>query len=471
MLRLFTVITKYMILICMALYTLKCYTFFVAKNKEKRSSNLNKQVFYIFMIHFLCYLKLVLWKHDVKIILLYLGEVTVSILYMAIFHSVYKKVSRLITNNVIFLLTIGYIMLTRLDMKLALRQFVMGTFALFITSFIPAIMKSLKKMKKWNVMYGVTGIFFLLTVFVPGLGQSIYGSRNWISIGGFSLQPMEFVKILFILFVASSLVKASTLSDIIINAVISVIFMLILIAEKDFGAMIIFYICYISMVYLATSRPIFFFGGIFGAAAVIALGYLALKNTAFFSHIMVRVDAWKDPFADIYGGGYQLSESLFAIGTGGFIGTGLGEGLPGLIPVAESDFIFSAICEELGTLFGLALILIYLSSFIAMCNIAMKCRSPFHKYMTFGISVCFIIQVLLNIGGVTRFIPSTGVTMPLISHGISSVFSTLIMFAMVQYTYILVSEEAENVEKEIERLQQPAYDDSGEYGAGAFPQA
>ena len=469
MLRLFTVITKYMILICMALYTLKCYTFFVAKNKEKRSSNLNKQVFYIFMIHFLCYLKLVLWKHDVKIILLYLGEVTVSILYMAIFHSVYKKVSRLITNNVIFLLTIGYIMLTRLDMKLALRQFVMGTFALFLTSFIPAIMKSLKKMKKWNVMYGVTGIFFLLTVFVPGLGQSIYGSRNWISIGGFSLQPMEFVKILFILFVASSLVKASTLSDIIINAVISVIFMLILIA--DFGAMIIFYICYISMVYLATSRPIFFFGGIFGAAAVIALGYLALKNTAFFSHIMVRVDAWKDPFADIYGGGYQLSESLFAIGTGGFIGTGLGEGLPGLIPVAESDFIFSAICEELGTLFGLALILIYLSSFIAMCNIAMKCRSPFHKYMTFGISVCFIIQVLLNIGGVTRFIPSTGVTMPLISHGISSVFSTLIMFAMVQYTYILVSEEAENVEKEIERLQQPAYDDSGEYGAGAFPQA
>ncbi len=469
MLRVFSVVTKYLILICMALYTFKCYSYFIAKNKEKRNKNLNKQVFYIFMIHFLCYVKLVIWSKDVKVLLLYLIEVAVSILYMVIFHSVYKKASRLITNNVIFLLTIGYIMLTRLDMKLALKQFIMGTCALFVTSFIPAMMKSLPKMKKWNVLYGVVGIFFLLTVFVPGIGMSAYGSRNWIHFGSFTVQPMEFVKILFILFVASSLVKASTLSDIIVNAVISVIFMLILIAEKDFGAMIIFYICYISMVYLATSRPIFLFGGIFGAAAVIFLGYIAFKNTSFFSHIMIRVDSWKDPFADIYGGGYQLSESLFAIGTGGFVGTGLGEGLPGYIPVAESDFIFSAICEELGALFGLALILIYLSSFIAMCNISMKIRSPFHKYMSFGIAVCFINQVLLNIGGVTRFIPSTGVTMPLISHGISSVFSTLIMFSMIQYTYLLASEEAENVEKEIERLR-----DIGEYPespAGTVPSA
>ena len=464
MLRVFSVVTKYLILICMALYTFKCYSYFTAKNKEKRNSNLNKQVFYIFFIHFLCYFKLILWSKDVKIMLLYLIEVAVSILYMVIFHSVYKKVSRLITNNVIFLLNIGYIMLTRLDMKLALKQFIMGTVALFITSFIPAIMKSLRTMKKWNVLYGIAGIFFLLTVFIPGLGMSAYGSRNWIHFGSFTLQPMEFVKILFILFVASSLVKANTLKDIIINAIISVIFMLILIAEKDFGAMIIFYICYISMVYLATSRPVFFFGGIFGAAAVIALGYIVLKDTSFFSHIMVRVSSWKDPFADIYGGGYQLSESLFAIGTGGFIGTGLGEGLPDYIPVAESDFIFSAICEELGALFGLALILIYLSSFIAMCNVAMKIRSPFHKYMAFGISVCFAVQVLLNIGGVTRFIPSTGVTMPLISHGISSVFSTLIMFSMVQYTYILANEEAENVEKEIEKLSDPG--DDRQYSAG-----
>jgi peptidoglycan glycosyltransferase len=168
---------------------------------------------------------------------------------------------------------------------------------------------------------------------------------------------------------------------------------------------------------------------------------------------MVRVDAWRDPFKNQQTGGYQVCESLFAIGTCGFIGTGLGNGMPNLIPVAESDFIFSAICEELGAIFGLALILIYISSFIAMSNIAMKCKNPFYKYVTFGIAICYIFQVFLNIGGVTKFIPSTGVTLPLISYGVSSVLSTLIMFSIVQYTYILVSEEADNVEKERQHIE------------------
>ncbi|MCR5149355.1 MAG: FtsW/RodA/SpoVE family cell cycle protein [Eubacterium sp.] len=461
MIRIFTAITKYLTLIFMALYTFKCFSYFVAKNKKKRTSNLNKQVFYIFAIHLMCYMKLFLWKHEVKFVLFYFTQVFICILYMVLFQKSYKNVSRLITNNMVFLLMIGYIMLTRLSFDLAIRQAVMGTIALFITSFIPFVLRRLKNIRKWNVFFGVTGLLLLVTVFIPGLGLSIYGSRNWIQIGSFSLQPMEFVKILFIFFVASSLVKANTLADIIINAVISVLFMLILILEKDFGAMLIFYICYISMVYLATSRARFFFGGILAAVAAVVLGYILLKDTSLFDHVMTRVNAWKDPFKDIYGGGYQLSESLFAIGTGGFIGAGLGDGMPGYIPVSESDFIFSAICEELGVIFGLSLILIYVSSFIAMCNISMKIRSPFYKYITFGIAVCMITQVLLNIGGVTKFIPSTGVTLPLVSHGFSSVFSTLIMYSIVQYTYILVNDEAEYVEKEKQRIlelaEQPEY--------------
>ena len=185
--------------------------------------------------------------------------------------------------------------------------------------------------------------------------------------------------------------------------------------------------------------------------AACALGYMLFKDT-LFSHIVVRVHAWQDPFLYQQSEGYQVCESLFAIGTGGFAGTGLGNGMPYLIPVAESDFIFSAICEELGVVFGLALILIYLSSFIAIQNIAMKCKQPFFKYVTFGIAISYIFQVFLNIGGATKFIPSTGVTLPLISYGVSSVFSTLIMFSIVQYTYILVSDEADEVEKEKRRI-------------------
>ena len=116
-------------------------------------------------------------------------------------------------------------------------------------------------------------------------------------------------------------------------------------------------------------------------------------------------------------------------------------------------------------IFGLALILIYLSSFIAIENIAMKCKNPFYKYVTFGIAVCYIVQVLLNVGGATRFIPSTGVTLPLISYGVSSVFSTLIMFSIVQYTYILVGKEADEFEREKEKAEREVQRETADAGA------
>ena len=220
------------------------------------------------------------------------------------------------------------------------------------------------------------------------------------------------------------------MKDLFINACIAATFMLILVIEKDFGAVVMFYIIYFMMVYLATSRPIFMLLGIGLGVAACVIGYMLFKDS-LFAHIVVRVNAWKDPFKYQQTQGYQVCESLFAIGTGGFFGTGLGRGMPYLIPVAESDFIFSAIGEELGMIFGLCLILIYLSSFLAIQNIAMKCKQPFFKYVTFGIGICYIFQVMLNVGGATKFIPSTGVTLPLISYGISSVFSTLLMFSII----------------------------------------
>lgn len=444
-------ISKYLVLILMALYTVKCFSYFTAEDTASRNKNLNKQIVYIFLIHFFCFMILFLRLQNVKILYFYGAQIVVAILYILIFHSVYKNASRLITNNISFLLLIGYTILTRLSLSLALKQFVLVTTALFITSFLPFIMGKLKNMKNWSVFYGITGIIFLVTVFIPGISDPKFGSRNWIKIGSISLQPMEFVKILFILFVASGLVKAKTLLDIIINAAIAVAFMLVLVLEKDLGAMVLFFICYVMMVYLATTRMIFLVGGLGLAVLATLVGYVLFKDS-LFHHVMVRVDNWINPWINQDAGGYQICESLFAIGTGGFVGSGLGKGMPYIIPVAESDFVFSAICEELGVLFGLALILIYISSFIAMTNIAMKCRRPFYKYVTFGIAVCYIFQVLLNIGGVTKFIPSTGVTLPLVSYGVSSVFSTLIMFSMVQYTYILVSKEAEKVEKEKDRI-------------------
>ena len=444
-------LSKYFVLIFMALYTIKCFSYFTAKDKKSRDKNLNKQIVYIFLIHFFCYMIMFLRLQQMRILIFYAAQIFVAILYILIFHSIYKDASRLITNNISFLLLVGYIMLTRIDFSLAVKQFAFATAGLIVTSFIPAILLKIKNLKNWSVFYGIAGLALLITVFIPRLGISRYGSRNWIQIGSFTMQPMEFVKILFIFFVAAGLVKAVTLKDIIVNAAIALAFMLVLVLERDLGAMVLFYICYVMMVYLATSRIIFFIGGVGLGAGAIVLGYALFKDT-LFSHVMVRVNAWMNPFQYQDSGGYQITQSLFAIGTGGFTGSGLTEGMPYLIPVDESDFIFSAICEELGVIFGLALILIFVSSFIAMTNIAMKCKKPFNKYVTFGIAVCYIFQVLLNIGGVTKFIPSTGVTLPLVSYGVSSVLSTLIMFSVVQYTYIIVNKEADKVEKEKARI-------------------
>ena len=463
MVNLICTIAKYTVMAFIVLYVIKCYTYFTLRDRKKRIGNLNKQIFYIFMIHFMCHVMLLINQRDFKVILYYLIEIFIAVLYIVTFRMVYKSSSRLITNNVAFLMLIGYTMLLRLNPSLAVRQFLLATAALVVTLFIPMLLGKLKNIKNWSTFFGIAGIILLASVFIPGIGQEINGSRNWISIAGFSFQPMEFVKILFIFFVASSLVKVNTLKQLVVNAAIAASFMLVLVLEKDFGAVALFYICYFMMVYLATSRPIFMISGVALAVLACVMGYILFKDS-LFSHILVRVDAWKDPFKFQQTGGYQVCESLFAIGTGGFTGSGLGLGMSYLIPVAESDFIFSAICEELGVIFGIALILIYVSSFIAIQNIAMKCKNPFYKYVTFGIAVVYIFQVMLNIGGATKFIPSTGVTLPLISYGFSSVFSTLIMFSIIQYAYILVGDEADELEKEKERIESRIADRSGAEG-------
>ena len=462
MLNLICIISKYLVLLFMVLYTIICFTYLIAKDRKKRTRNLNKQVFYIFMIHFLCHVMLMINMKDIKIVVYYLIEIFIAVMYILAFRLMYKNSSRLLTNNVAFLMLIGYTILLRLSPKLAVRQFILASLGLIFTIFIPKIMSKMKNIPYWRNRYGVIGIILLASVFIPGLGMVVNGSRNWISIGGLSLQPMEFVKILFIFFTASSMVKASTMKDLMINACIAGTFMLILVVEKDFGAVVMFYIIYFMMVYLATSRPIFMFLGIGLGVAACVIGYMLFKDS-LFAHVVVRVNAWKDPFKYQQTQGYQVCESLFAIGTGGFFGTGLGRGMPYLVPVAESDFIFSAIGEELGMIFGLCLILIYLSCFLAIQNIAMKCKQPFFKYVTFGIGVCYIFQVVLNVGGATKFIPSTGVTLPLISYGISSVFSTLLMFSIIQYTYILVSKEADDLEKEKDKIYERA---AAQYAAG-----
>ena len=446
-------ISKFATMLIMVLYVVQSFLIMSSNDEDTKKSRLNVQIVYVFLVHFLSYLTLYLRMGSFKIILFYGIQIFVAVFYMVVYHSIYKESSRLLNNHTAFLLLIGYIILTRLNFNLAVKQFIFATIGLILTSFIPYILMKWKSLKDMGVVYGIVGIGFLLSVFIPGLGYEANGSRNWIQIGNLSLQPMEFVKILFVFFVASMLVKAKTFKDLFVNALISAGFMVVLVVEKDLGAAIIFYITYVFMVYLATSRSIFLVAGIGLGVGAIGAGYVLFKDT-LFSHVLTRVAAWKDPFAFIDTGGYQVSQSLFAMGTGGYMGSGLTLGKAHTIPVSESDFIFSAICEEMGVIFGLALILVVVSIFLLIVNIAMKCRNPFYKYAAFGFGTIYVIQSLLNLGGVTKFIPSTGVTLPLVSYGVSSVISTLIVFSIIQGVCVISNKEAIRNERQKERIKQ-----------------
>ncbi len=177
----------------------------------------------------------------------------------------------------------------------------------------------------------------------------------------------------------------------------------------------------------------------------------------FFSHVQVRVLAWKDPFSCIDDAGYQITQSLFAISSGGWFGLGLFRGTPASIPFVEADFVFSAVAEELGILFSMCMILVCISSFIMFMDIAVRLKDKFYQLIAFGLGITYIFQVFLTIGGGTKFIPMTGVTLPFISYGGSSVLTTLVMFLTIEGLYIIRQEEgAKRVKKKKpgQRIQQ-----------------
>ena len=204
------------------------------------------------------------------------------------------------------------------------------------------------------------------------------------------------------------------------------------------GAALIFFTVYLVMLYVATRKPSYALAGLAAGALASVVAY------KLFNHVRVRVIAWRDPLSVIDREGYQICQSLFAIGTGGWFGMGLFQGMPDKIPVVESDFVFSAIAEEMGGVFAMCLILVCASCYLMFLNIAMQIKDQFYKLIALGLGTVYGFQVFLTIGGVTKFIPSTGVTLPLVSYGGSSLLSTVIIFAIIQGLYIMRQDEEGN---------------------------
>ena len=447
--------SKYIILLMMILYAISCYTTFRNVGEEEKTQKLNQQIVYVFVMHFLAYLTFALRNvEQMKTILIFYGlQIFVATMYMYLYHYIYPYSSRVITNNMSFLLLIGYIMLTRLNFALAKKQFIIATASMILVSIIPMIMDRYKNLRKYGTAYGIMGIIALSSVFVIGVEQ--YGSVNWIRLFGITIQPSEFVKILFVFFIASMLSKGRDFKQVMITTAFACVHMGVLVLEKDLGGALIFFVIFIAMIYVGTGKISYLIAFIMGGAAMAGLAFLLFKDR-LFDHVMVRVNVWKNPWADIRGTGYQITQSLFAIGSGGYFGSGLTKGSPDVIPVSESDFIFSAIAEEFGVIFAIFLILVCFSCFISFVTIAMRVRNRFYKTMAFGFAICYMFQTFLSIGGVTKFIPSTGVTIPLVSYGGSSVLSSLVMFSIMQGISTIENKEAKKIEEERRDIEKTA---------------
>lgn len=424
---------KYIIIILFAVYTLYCFTLFQTKDKKKQNRKYWKQRYLMFAIHLLCSLSLYLTMGDIRIWVLYVLQFIFGLGSILLYQFFYRNLSRLLLNNMIMLLYTGFIMLERLNMEYAIKQFVIAVLTMAICLFIPVIIDKFPYFNRLQSLYAIAGILLLALVFV--IGKEVYGSKNWIVIGSFAMQPSEFVKIIFVFFAAAALAKDTRFSIVAKTTLVAAVHVLILVAEKDLGAALIYFVAYLSILYVATGNVFYLGAGIGGGCVAATLAY------KIFSHVQTRVAAWRDPWSLIDDQGYQVTQSLFAIGTGGWFGMGLGQGMPYKIPVRESDFIFSAIAEEMGAFFAICLILVQTSCFIMFVNISLKMKRQFYKLVAFGLSVVYIFQVFLMIGGVTKFIPSTGITLPLVSYGGSSVMSTIILYSVIQGMYVYSSDE------------------------------
>lgn len=432
-------LSRYIIIIFTTIYTLYCFTAFRSSNKLKQNSIFHKQSVLMYLVHFICYGLLYLNSKNMKVIYLYLAELAFFILVKLVYKLVYKKLSVHILNNMLFLIMIGFVILTRLSFDMAIKQFIIAAVSFGICLIVPFVIERFKYLSELGWIYGFIGLALLLIVFA--FGTTKYGARNWINLFGILVQPSEFVKIIFVFFIASLLSKHNEFKDIVKITLLAASYVIVFVVSKDLGSGLIFFVAYLVVLYVATGKPFYLFSGL-GAGSVAAYAAYFL-----FSHVRVRVTAWRDPWSYIDKEGYQITQSLFAIGTGGWFGLGLAKGLPGTIPVVESDFIFSAISEELGGITAVCIILISLSCFIMFINISMKMKKKFYKLVALGLSTIYVFQVFLTIGGAVKFIPSTGVTLPLVSYGGSSALSTIIMFSIIQGMYVLNQNEVDNSER------------------------
>ncbi len=425
-----TELSRYGIAACGVCYVLAGL---IALFREKMGGIYVLQNLLLFLMQLLFFGNLLLVSGNLQYVLYYVFVQIFLLVAVLVVPMIYEHVDRLLLQHMCMLIGCGFCILSRLFFEKAVRQYLYVLVTLSISLVIPYLLNRFRFWKKLTWIYGAVGILLLGTVLVAG--EQTYGSRLSFSIGDITFQPSEFVKILFVLFVAGALWEKRTFHRVALTGVVAGIHVGILVLSKDLGSALVFFVGYVFLVFVATGNPLYLLAGAAGGSVA---SYGAFR---VFGHVQSRVLAWMDPWTYIDGKGYALTQSLFAIGSGSWFGMGLMQGNPTAIPFVESDFIFSALCEELGVLFGICMLLVMLVSFLDMMKMAAKIRDRFYQLVVYGFGILYIFQIFLTVGGGIRLIPLTGVTLPFVSYGGSSVMATMFMFFFVQGIYIRLQQE------------------------------
>lgn len=421
-------VSKYFITAFIAMYAFICFYALRYREEKRRRGIYIVQNILMFLVQVFSFFDLAVVSKDYQYVFFYAFIQIFLFATIMMITMIYEKCNRLLLNNMCMLLGIGLCMISRLSFQKAVRQYIIVLVSLIFSLLIPFLFEKIRFWKKFTWIYGTMGIAMLSVVLI--MGEVTHGSKISFTIQGITFQPSEFVKILFLFFLAGALWEDVSLKQILLTAAIAGLHVIILVLSKDLGSAVIFFIGYVFIVFVASGNYFYLLTGAVGGSVA---AYVAYR---LFDHVQIRVLAWQDPWSYIDDQGFQITQSLFAVGSGSWFGMGLLKGNPKAIPYVDADFIFSSICEEYGVIFAVCLILICISCFITMMNIALKIHDRFYQLIVYGIGILYIFQIFLTIGGGIKFIPLTGVTLPFISYGGSSVMTTMFMFFIVQGIYV-----------------------------------